>query len=497
MQQNWLERGIHAINPEWALRRLRARSAYKIMSRHTGRGGYDAARRDRRTENWNPASGSADSDLVWDIDILRDRARDVLRNNPYAAKGVSVIVDHVVSTGITPRIGDENLNSLWKDWTGRCDADGMDDFVGIQALVKRSMIESGEVIIRMRTRRIEDGFPVPLQLQVLEADYIDSRKNERLKNGNIIANGIEFDQLGRRAAYWLFPEHPGAQYIRRNEAMVSKRVDADDIIHLFLRERPGQTRGVSLLARVLLKMKELQDYDDAELLRKRIEACFGIFIQGSNELGSLGPVTQDSNRKRLEEIQPAMIHYMAPGEEVSFGQPAQNQTYNDFIITQLRAAAAGLEIPYELLTGDLSSTSYSSIRGGMLPFRNRCEVYRWRLLVPRLCWPIWNRFYQLAELSGAWSGPKPKVEWTAPRYEWVDPIKDITAEIMAVRGGLMSLREAITRQGYDPDQLMQEISEDNKKLDDLGIVLDTDPRHVTQSGAAQSIISNHLEENSQ
>ncbi len=70
------------------------------------------------------------------------------------------------------------------------------------------MIESGDGIIRRRRRTRKDKLPVPLQLQVLETDMIDSAKEGPLSAGNIAVQGIEFDAEGRRANYWLFNRTP-------------------------------------------------------------------------------------------------------------------------------------------------------------------------------------------------------------------------------------------------------------------------------------------------
>ena len=117
---------------------------------------------------------------------------------------------------------------------------------------------------------------------------------------------------------------------------------------------------------------------------------------------------------------------------------------------QLHAIAAGIGLTYELLTGDLSQVNYSSIRAGLLEFRRRMEALQWQLLVPGLCRPVWQRFVATAQAIGVLPPGTIEAEWTAPRFEAVDPLKDIQADILAVRGGLMTLKEAIARQGYDP-----------------------------------------------
>ncbi len=145
------------------------------------------------------------------------------------------------------------------------------------------MTESGECLIRIRERRIEDGLPVPLQLQLLEPDHLDTGKTGEISGGGFVVQGVEFDALGRRRAYWLYPVHPGEVATFRKAQLASKRVPADGVLHLFDRLRPGQVRGVPWFAPVILKLRDLDEYDDAELVRKKIEACFAAFVTGSED----------------------------------------------------------------------------------------------------------------------------------------------------------------------------------------------------------------------
>ena len=175
-----------------------------------------------------------------------------------------------------------------------------------------------------------------------------------------------------------------------------------------------------------------------------------------------------------------MIQSLAPGKDVKFATPAHAGGYGEYMRVQLHAIAAGVGLTYELLTGDLSQVNYSSIRAGLLEFRRRMEALQWQLLVPGLCRPVWQRFVATSQAIGALPDGVIDAEWTAPRFEAVDPLKDIQADILAVRAGLMTLKEAIARQGYDPAQVLAEIGETNAALDAL-----TDPRKATKTGAAK------------
>ena len=172
---NWLDRAIGAVAPGAGLRRARQRQMMAVLAR-----AYEGAKLGRRTEGWVAAGTGANAEIAPAIARLRDRSRDLVRNNPYAAKAVTALVSNMVGTGLLPRARAATpelaaqADRLWSEFAAVADADGLTDFAGLQALIVRSLVESGEVLVRLRERRVEDGLPVPLQLQVLEADHLDS-----------------------------------------------------------------------------------------------------------------------------------------------------------------------------------------------------------------------------------------------------------------------------------------------------------------------------------
>lgn len=481
MTMNWLDQTLGFFSPRAGLRRARARAAMNILRR-----GYEGAKLGRRTEGWRTPGSGSNSEIAAALPRLRDRSRDLVRNNPYAAKGVNALVSNLVGGGLKARAraGDAALNDvadkLWTSFAAECDADGRTDFHGLQAMVARAMVESGECLVRLRPRRAIDGLAVPLQLQVLG----------EAKGGGFIHQGIEFDRLGRRVAYWLFPVHPGEVAAFSRGSLKSKRVPAADVCHVFERLRPGQERGVPWFAPVIIKMRDLDEYDDAELVRKKIEACFAAFVLDADDgetLGSImgGDVSENEAGRRIETFEPGMIEYLPAGKDVRFAAPAASGGYPEYMRFQLHAIASGLGLTYELLTGDLSQVNYSSIRAGLIEFRRRMEALQGQVLIPGLCSPVWRRFVKTAQAVDGLPTGDFGVEWTAPRFEAVDPLKDAKADVMSVRSGFMTLKEAIARNGYDPSDVLAEIADTNARLDELDLVLDSDPRRATQSGAAK------------
>ncbi|OSM07359.1 putative phage portal protein, lambda family [Magnetofaba australis IT-1] len=396
-----------------------------------------------------------------------------------------------MGSGIIPRARSkkeglaEQADELWSRFNTECDADGLTDFLGLQTLAARAMVESGECLIRFRRRSMRDGLPVPLQIQVLEPDHLDASRDRDLPGGGFIQQGIEFDASGRRAAYWLYHRHPGSIQQITGRLPQSVRVPADEVLHLFERLRPGQIRGVTWFAPAILKMRDLDEYDEAELVRKKIEACFVAFVLNGDDGETLGPTDKDAAGHRVESFEPGMVEYLPAGKDIKFGQPSATAGYSEYMRVQLHAVAAAVGLTYELLTGDLSQVNYSSIRAGLIEFRRRIEAIQRQVLIPMLCQPVWRAFVDTAQAAGLLPPGEIQAEWTPPRFEAVDPMKDVQAEMLAVRAGFMSLKEAIARQGYDPNQVLAEISATFGELDDLGITLDTDPRKATRNGQAK------------
>jgi lambda family phage portal protein len=216
----------------------------------------------------------------------------------------------------------------------------------------------------------------------------------------VIRAGIEFDKLGRRVAYHLYRSHPedgrwrrcrpgrdghGARPCQRNHPPVP-------------RAAPGQIRGEPWLARALVKLNELDQYDDAELVRKKTAAMFAGFITRlSPEDNLMGEGLPDASGAALAGLEPGTMQILEPGEDVKFSQPADvGASYAEFLRMQFRAVAAAMGITYEMLTGDLTQVNYSSIRAGLLEFRRRCEAIQHGVIVHQLCRPIWRAWMEQA-----------------------------------------------------------------------------------------------------
>ena len=461
---------------------------------------HEAAGRGRRALAWMPGNpGAVAAQLATGHD-LRAKSRDLVRRNPWAHNAIEAFVANAVGTGIKPQslAKDETFRAtvqeLFRDWAEEADATGQTDFYGLQALACRALLEGGECLLRLRPRLPQDGLSVPLQLQLLESEHLPMTLNLNLPNGNVVRAGIEFDGLGRRVAYHLYRVHPEDGWLAPTTPgdLIPVRVDAAEIIHLYRPLRPGQIRGEPWLSRALIKLNELDQYDDAELVRKKTAAMFAGFItRAFPEDNLVGEGVANDQGVALAGLEPGTLQVLEPGEDVKFSDPADvGGNYSEFLRNQFRAVAAAMGITYEQLTGDLSGVNYSSIRAGLLEFRRRCEMIQHSVLVHQLCRPVWSAWMEQAVLAGAIKAPGfaknrrayVACKWIPQGWQWVDPLKEFQAMLLAIRSGLMSRSEAISTFGYDAEDVDREIAADNVRADELGLIFDSDPRHTARTG---------------
>jgi lambda family phage portal protein len=460
---------------------------------------YDGVGQGRRAVAWSVGNPGAVSAMLFNQNELRAKSRDLVRRNAWANSALESYVANAIGTGIkpqsmlTPANSREAVQTLWRNWTVDADAAGLTDFYGLQAMACRAMLEGGEALVRLRFRRPEDGLSVGLQLQVLEPEHLPVHLNITADNGNLIRAGIEFDRLGRRVAYHLYRSHPEdgtlAPMSLAGDSSTT-RVDAREIVHLYRALRPGQIRGEPWLARALVKLHDLDQYDDAELVRKKTAAMFAGFVTRlTPEDNLLGEGLPNAHGVALAGLEPGTMQILEPGEDIKFSQPADvGGSYSEFLRMQFRAVAAAMGVTYEQLTGDLTQVNYSSIRAGLLEFRRRVEAFQHGVIVHQMCRPIWNAWMDQAVLEGSLVLPgyatdvKVKrnyqaCKWIPQGWQWVDPLKEANAMKAAIRCGLMSRSEAISANGYDAEDVDREIAADNVRADGLGLILDSDPRY--------------------
>ncbi len=440
---------------------------------------YDAASRSRRTSDWTTINTSSTQELMSGLNIIRARSRELVRNDPNAYRAVQSIANNVVGVGIRPAIvANSKRNKMitkreWDAWAGKtvCDFDGMLSFYGIQKLVMRTVAEAGEaIIIRRRSRG-----RVPIELQVLDPEYLDTSKNTFPVVGRpFVVMGIEFNEIGKKVAYHLYDANPSDKGFTK-----SSRVPIEDVIHVFEALRPGQVRGIPHGVSGFLRLKDLSDYEDAQLTRQKIASCYSVFISSHHDLaGPSGTMGTTTDGDITERLQPGIIQRTQPGDQITFADPPGVEGHAEYIKTNKQAVAAGYGITYEMMTGDLSNVNFSSGRMGWIEMHRNIEALQELMIVPQLCERVFEWFIDAITVRGTLSASADvSATWTPPRREMIDPTKETKAIIEQIKAGLLSWPEAVRMYGYDPEMTMQEMIEHLNEIDKNGLKLSTDYRN--------------------
>lgn len=456
---------------------------FPLLSRLFGKGQERPTRRDllqRRFDaaagqRGNPSFGSYGPETLAGSAIIARRARHAAENNPWLHSGVEAWQTALVGAGIVPtpqhpdRATRQAIQAAYTPWSTACDLDGLTDFHGLVAAAVRSMIVSGEAFVQLALT--ERG----LRLRHIAPEQVDIAQTVDLEGGGRIIAGVEFDAAGQRVAYWIRPVDPTAIFEGYAPPV---RVPASDVLHLFRPIGPGQVRGVSFLAPVLIRAGELDQLDDALLVGAKIAAMYAGFLTDMNGSATGFPLEGVEVGSVMETgLEPGTLKVLPAGFDIKFSGPQNAQQSVEFGKVQLRGIAAGLGVPEYLLTGDLTGANYSSLRAGMLEFRRRVDAIQFQTIVPQLLRPAWQRFVTTAILSGEIEAGDFETnaadyfacEWIPPAQEWIDPEKDAKATAEMISSGLTSRRRAVAAQGYSVEELDAEIVSDRERESELGL----------------------------
>lgn len=384
--------------------------------------------------------------------VLRSRARYLAANNPWVANGVGAWTGALVGAGIVPT-GEREAVAAFNAWGDRADADGRTDIFGLQADVARGLVVDGESFVQII--ETDDG-PRP---RLLPPELIDESMTRDLGDGRFIVSGVEFAADGTRAAYHVLPVRPTDVFATTGTPV---RIPSESILHVFKPLGAGQVRGVSWLAPIILPANELDQLQDALTVGAKTAAMFAGFLTNQNAVSGDDPFEGEA----VPSLEPGTLQRLPGGWTVDFSTPAQVSQVDPLLKMGLRQIAAGLGLPEHMVSGDLSGANYSSLRAGLLPFRQRVEQVQYHCLVPQLLAPVWRAVIAWAgavgELPGFETDPRRyfRVEWLPPRPLQVDPLKDTQATIEELNAGLTSRKKAVAERGWSLDDLDAEIAAD-------------------------------------
>lgn len=465
--------------------------------------GFQAAQYNRLVNDWVTTSASIDAELRGSLKTLRNRTRDLCRNNDYAKNALRAIENNVVGQGIrmqaqvTQNTGraagrlNERVNaqieSEWAKWCKKdsCHTGGTLSFADIERLLITSAAESGEVFVRIVRKKFGRS-DVPFALEVLEADYLDDDKNEVMRNGNEVRLGVERDEWQRPVAYYFKNKHPGDYTFTGTADRGTVRVPAEDVIHLFRQTRPGQTRGFPWFAPAIVRMHHLHGFEEAEVIKARAQASIMGFIKSESD----GITDGKQDNQRITNFEPGVIEHLLPGEAFEgFAPNSPGGQFEPFVRGMLRAVAAGIGVSYETLSRDYSQSNYSSSRLALLDDRDNWRTLQ-QWLIENFHQVVFDKWLDMAWASGTLNltnYPNQEDMYKSVRFvprgwSWVDPVKEVNAYKDAVRSGFMTVSDVVAQSGQDYDELIAARRRELDIAEENDLTFDTDPSATTPAG---------------
>lgn len=462
---------------------------------------FQAASVNRLTGDWSVLNTSADTSLVRGLSNLRARSRDLLENNDYFQRYLSLLKTNIAGpdgiclknkaierTTVDQKTGkiltsldvlaNRQIEDAWGEWGKKenCTVSKDQSWKDLQAMAVESIGTDGEFLARKlygKNARNKFGFA----LQLLPADVIDIDHNVELKGGSRIRMGVEKDAMGMVVAYHIRTQNPAElSFPSVSYNMERERVLAKDIIHPFLMRRIGQTRGFPWAAAVMERQKMLHGYDEAELVAARTGASKHGFFKRTTPNASYKGET-DGEGNRMMDAEPGTWEELPPGLEpvtIDWQHPSGN--YDPYVKACLRAIAAGLLVSYPTFANDYAGINFSS---GRLSRLEEIELWKYlqRWLTEHFHDDIFSDWLESAMDFGSVNLPMEKFEkfnaatWRGRRWSWFDPGKEVKARISELNSGLTSLTRVLAEIGVDRDELLDEIQDDQAALEARGITL--------------------------
>jgi phage portal protein, lambda family len=491
LKVHWFDRAVGAVLPKLGYKMALARWQFRQFVRN-----YDAARQDNLWINWVAQNQPGELQDVKARPIMIARCRDLERNSDTAGGIASAIRRNVIGKGLQlqsrvlfrdygemDETSIKKIEAYWRKFIRKenCEVQGKHSFRKICAMIQDRLTFDGEVFFI----KIYDATgEFPFKLQMMEYDQLDMNQFQNGNTKNQIYSGIEVDEHGRPVAYWFRQVDPMG--IREMQPI---RVEAARVIHLAEITRSSQIHGIPRIAKSVSRIRDIDSYIEAERIKSRLAACFGMVIEADNS--RMTPVFNSPTNSSYDgvEIAPGMVSRLNPGETIKVVAPNITTYVNDFTRLNVRMAGSGQGFSYEQVSRDYSQTNYSSARQGLLEDQKTFGVMQ-EEIIEDFCEVIFKAAIEAGVLSGAlelrnfFENPDRYYEhkWIPPGWSWIDPQKEINAHALGIALGITTLEEVCASLGKDWAEVLRQRSREVQEAQRLGLVLSTEPPTIPKEG---------------
>lgn len=503
MNMNFIDKAIGFVSPEAGLRRAINRQRLEIFQ--SGYSHHGASRLKKKFFGWMSRSRSPDDDITDHIDLLRERCRDLYIGSPLSSGALKTLRANIVGTGIRPKakldadyLGISQAEAeRWESEAERefelfaknCDVRRKMDFYELQALAILSACMSGEVFATLpMVRRKNDVYA--LKINLIEADRVCNPYNvmESLR----LRAGIEDDEYGCPAAYHIAKVHPkdrlrGVVEWEKIPAF-GARSGRRNILHVMESDRPGQRRGVPILAPVIDELKQITRFSQAEIDSAVTSALLSVIITSDRPEDALmesipGELQVDRTDPNSIELGSGNFISLKDGEKiqvVNTGHP--NTNFDAFVTATFRQIGTGLDIPMEVLMKNFTA-SYSASRAALLEFWKSIKMRRgW--FVAQFCQPVYEELIAEAvargrlKAHGFFADPAMRAMWCAT--DWygmaqgqLDPKKEAEAAAIKIRECISTrAKEAAEISGGDFEYIVKQRAKEERMIREGGIAIE-------------------------
>lgn len=471
---SWLDNAIAFVSPEWGAKRAAWRGAYEEMRN------YDAGNMGRLNAGWRVSNASADATDRGSRDYVRARARDLERNSDIMNGVLGAFKRNVIGNGFQLQVKtgkektNEELEKLWKKWckARNCDVTGAQSLNQmLRMAVVRKKVDGGVLFVKRYTR---DGM-IPLSIQMIEVDELDQMQVTPKYSGNRVVGGIEFNSYNRPVGYWIRQYQIDGFSLQEPEFL-----KASDVIFYYTKKRPSQVREMSDMSQTLTRVRDVNEFITAVSVKQRIEACLAVFIKKALPVSGLGRSSSGPSEERYsydgKTLTPGMIKELNAGDDVEVVNPTgQGQDAASFVKLQQRLVGAGQGISYEATSRDMSQSTYSSARQGMIEDQMTFNEEQEQIIA--VLDEIYESFVISCVLSGKvtvsdfWDRIEDYLEheWIRQPKQWIDPAKEATATKTALNSGIKTFKQVCAENGVDWRSQLQDQAEVKETAEELGL----------------------------